>query len=123
MKQIGGGGHRTAVNVDDVAHGLEREERDAGRKENVEWFEVAADEGLENGQREVGIFEIGQLSEHEDDSQAEYTAAYQCVAAVMNGESGQVVDNSGDRQQHTVIPGVLVVEIIGKGRQIEQPDG
>ena len=53
----------TLVDVDYIADRLECVERDAHRKNDVEWREVGSDHRVPVPKKEIGVFEISQYRE------------------------------------------------------------
>ena len=60
-------GSLAAINIDRVAHGLEGEKRDADRQRDSRQRKVPMQNGVQRGDKHVGIFEYTQQSQIEQD--------------------------------------------------------
>lgn len=61
VEQITGRAHLAAIDVDDVAQRLEGKEGYAERHENIERRCLAAEEGDDRREEEIGVFEEAKL--------------------------------------------------------------
>ena len=115
------GRHLASVHVDDVAHGLEGEEGNADEQGQVQvgsgGQQAEARQGVE---REVGVFEESQLAQHEAHCQPQPAFAPACGFGLLHADGAEEVDERDDGQQHTPGTGVLIIEIVGKGRDVEK---
>ena len=122
LQQVGQWLERTAVDVDGVAHALEREETDAHGQEDVPRLEVVANHLREHAGKEIGVFEVAEQSEVYQQAERDKALAELAVVAVAVNGMGYVEVGRGDHgKQKEVHAAALVVEIIGEKRHEEQP--
>ena len=62
VEHRGEGAELASVDVDGVAHALEREETDAHRQEDVPRLEIVANHCREHPCEEIGVFEVSKQS-------------------------------------------------------------
>ena len=120
VEQIAGGAHLTAVDVDDVAQRLEGKEGNAERHEDVERRCLAAKEGDDRREKEIGVFEEAKLEEHEGHGEDEDGTAFSLRLHAIHGEGRTEIHERDQRQKGAIGTSVLIVEIIRKGGYVEQ---
>jgi hypothetical protein len=111
-----------AVDVDGVAHRLERVEGDADRKHDFE-REVRQRQPGQRGEvaqalrEEAGVLEDAQDREVGDDTEGHPQPAAPRVVRPRDPEAGDVVDRGREQQQATEAPVPRAVEEVARGQQ------
>ena len=110
-----------AVQIDHVAHRLEREERDADGQENVRQRQRPVDQPGYGRDDQVGILEIAQQAQIDQQAQHEQALSRSGTPGAVYQPSDREVRQRQPDEQQEEQPARLVVEIEREQRDIDDP--
>ena len=108
-----------SVDVDGIAHRLEREEADTHGQENVPRLKVVADDLANGAEEEVGVFEIAEQGEVDDHTEGHHPLSSPFAPLVAQPShlcADKPVADGDHSQQEEIETAALVIEIVGEER-------
>lgn len=113
------------IHIDGIAHALEGEETDAHRQENIVRLKIAADDIGQHATEEIGVLEVEEETQIDDETQ-QYEPAHAPLVARMALKPTAHALGDGEvgarhhSQYHEVKSATLIIEIVREERDEEE---